>query len=478
MSSGETVKNDLNDLLMNENKKRIEKLFENNSATPIKISSIVVHNSEHVRSEILKLYLDATLSNAFTFKELCESADDLAKKLIQHGLVENISNTFDTQGISRHNLIASTYPSTLYDSSNIPTKVSVIDITSKIKLIPLKKFMAKTGTNIGNGEGDGYLQFQLRNIFGGGERLNLDITKGTKTHSSYLLNYTQPVNPTWIWDTILYQNNRQLGSSIDMIVGGLRSSIKGKTGIHDYVNHEFYIEGLLRETKIISSNCSNTLLFQAGNDQKVSIGHSIAWDTRDNHIIPTYGSFLKVFNEVALNRYLKSQIEVNTAMSFLKNSLITVNGTMRLGYISNISSTLRPLHIGDRFQLGGGNDVRSFQPMGLGPKDIYDSIGGNSYTAYGISVFTALPFKSLMTSNFKIHTFINGGKLINHNSSNGTFTDAVKDLIKENSLSTGVGIIFKHPVARFELNFTLPLITHKSDMVRKGFQYGIGISFL
>ena len=46
------------------------------------------------------------------------------------------------------------------------------------------------------------------------------------------------------------------------------------------------------------------------------------------------------------------------------------------------------------------------------------------------------------------------------------------------SMSTGIGLVYAHPVARFELNFSLPLVQRKGENARKGFQFGIGINFL
>jgi outer membrane protein insertion porin family len=46
------------------------------------------------------------------------------------------------------------------------------------------------------------------------------------------------------------------------------------------------------------------------------------------------------------------------------------------------------------------------------------------------------------------------------------------------SISAGVGIVYALPVARFELNFSLPLVLRKGEEGRKGLQLGIGINFL
>jgi outer membrane protein insertion porin family len=46
------------------------------------------------------------------------------------------------------------------------------------------------------------------------------------------------------------------------------------------------------------------------------------------------------------------------------------------------------------------------------------------------------------------------------------------------SVAAGIGLVYAHPVARFELNFSLPLVLRKGEEGRKGLQLGIGINFL
>ena len=46
------------------------------------------------------------------------------------------------------------------------------------------------------------------------------------------------------------------------------------------------------------------------------------------------------------------------------------------------------------------------------------------------------------------------------------------------SMAVGLGVIYALPVARFELNFSLPLVIRQSEDARKGLSLGVGISFL
>jgi outer membrane protein insertion porin family len=85
---------------------------------------------------------------------------------------------------------------------------------------------------------------------------------------------------------------------------------------------------------------------------------------------------------------------------------------------------------------------------------------------------------------------MNGGRLLPLRTSqkaapttSGEVQDAVVSTISDlqtglPSIAAGVGIVYAHPVARFELNFSLPLVLRKGEEGRKGLQLGIGINFL
>ncbi|SCV05376.1 LANO_0H06128g1_1 [Lachancea nothofagi CBS 11611] len=462
-------------LLQNQQILYATSLITQNSHTPVKVSNIIVQNAECVRPAVLQTYLDQTIGQATTFEELCSQSDILNMKLISNGLVENCTQTVDSRGVLHYSLKDANFAPSYALPRGSNEAISVLDVVSIVNLQSLKKFTAKTGTNVGNGEGDGYLQFQWRNALGGGERFTFDATKGTKTHSSYLVDYTQPLSPWWLWDTSVYKNSRALGNA-ELLLRGLRGSIKSSFEKHSNANHELNFESVWRSTMASTNHSSDTLLAHCGHDVKNSLGHSLFWDSRDKPIFPFSGSFVKVSNELALGKFWKLTFESSKVKSWLSNNFITASGTVKGGYIKNFNPKTQSIHVSDKFQSGGSNDVRSFQLMGLGPKDLHDSIGGDAFVSYGISVFSRLPINRWSDSNFRLHAFFNGGRLIN---SNGRPADSLmRALSREHSTSTGVGIVFGHPIARFELNFTIPLSAHTSDSVRKGLQYGIGLSFL
>ncbi|SCV00834.1 LAME_0G12288g1_1 [Lachancea meyersii CBS 8951] len=462
-------------LLQNQQLSYASSLFSQNTHTPTKVSNVIVNNSECVRSAVLQSYVDQTIGRATTLEQLCEESDILNMKLISNGLVESCTQTVDSRGVLHYDLNERNLRPSYAMFNGSGTALSVVDVVSILNLQPLKKFTAKTGTNVGNGEGDGYLQFQWRNAFGGGEKLTFDATKGTKTHSSYLVDYAQPVSPFWSWDSAIYKNSRALGN-LELLLRGMRASLTSTFEKHKNVNHEFLYEYVWRNTSASGSHTSDSLLMQCGNDIKTALGYSLFWDSRDKPIFPSSGNFFKISNELALNSFWKVGLETSKVKSWRRNNFFTMSASLKGGYINNFHPKSKAIHTSDKFHCGGSNDVRSFNLMGLGPKDLFDSLGGDAFVSYGVSVFSRLPVKRWSESNFRLHAFVNGGRLINSNGCSAK--SCVQALSREHSISTGLGVVFGHPVARFELNFTVPLTAHASDSVRKGFQYGIGLSFL
>ena len=89
----------------------------------------------------------------------------------------------------------------------------------------------------------------------------------------------------------------------------------------------------------------------------------------------------------------------------------------------------------------------------------------------------------------RLQAFVNGGRLIalkgsgDDEKTGGDVAKRVMDTVKDlgnglPSMSAGVGLVYVHPAARMELNFSVPLVLRRGDEGRKGLQFGIGINML
>ncbi len=93
--------------------------------------------------------------------------------------------------------------------------------------------------------------------------------------------------------------------------------------------------------------------------------------------------------------------------------------------------------------------------------------------------------------------FVNGGRLLalqpggkgkeKMDTNIGTDANSTSAMVKNTvgkltdglpSCAAGLGLVYAHPAARFELNFSLPLVVREGEEGRKGLSFGVGISFL
>ncbi|KAH3667793.1 hypothetical protein WICMUC_005193 [Wickerhamomyces mucosus] len=449
-----------NQILVNDNITYLENLFRLNSSKSVSVSNVLIEGTETFRDSFLAKQISPFINDSQNLGKLLQNVHKVNESFLKSGGIQDLSIQLE------HN------PINTYSNS--------IEVIPKIKLLPIKKFLAKTGTNVGNGEGDGYMTFQLKNIFGGCENLMFDATTGTRTRSSYLLNYSSPWfnNTSWKFDNSLFLTSRKIDwSNHEQVIKGINTKL-----ISNYtnsINHEFSIENILRAITNVSLNSSTNVKFQAGDDFKTSLLYKFIYDTRDDKTLPSKGFNFNLTNEVSgllanynTSKFLKQSFETSIATNFNEKAQI-INLSLRGGWLYSFNKVT---HLMDRFYLGGPNDVRGFFYNGLGPRNFNDTLGGDLFLSGGLSIFQKFPYFDESTG-LKFHYFLNFGNLIplDHEES---ITKSLTELITRPSIGTGVGIVFKHPIARFELNFVLPVACHENDSIRKGLQYGIGLSFM
>lgn len=387
------------------------------------------------------------------------------------------------------------------DKSLTPTHIDIYMKAQERGLLSLK-----TGTDLGNFEGSAYGNASLRNTFGGAESFNLNISRGTRTRSAYQATFDCP---------ILSDPDKQL--SIDCLAsstlkpwasheevnkgGGASYSWVSKNG----ARHKVGYRGVWRQVTGLSSEASPTIRHEAGDSAKSSITHTWVLDRLDNSLMPTHGFSVKCISEIAgwgpLQgdvAFCKSEVESTFAFPIQTpgskgSSGVSFTSGLRAGLLYplplGVGGEARPSRINDRFQLGGPTDVRGFKLSGLGPRDGYDSVGGDIYAAASANLLFPVPrIGKLKPLRFQI--FANAGRLLAL-SEESVKVDKGKINSQRNflatfaklgdglpSLAAGVGFVYAHPIARFELNFCLPLILRKGEEGRKGIQLGVGINFL
>lgn len=405
----------------------------------------------------------------------------------------------------------------LSDARDSSPHAAGTDIDVSIRVAERSRFMLKTGTDLGNTEGSGYVNLLWRNMFGGAEQLSVNASAGTRTRSAYSAALSAPV-----------EGNPDLRLSLE----GMSSDTQKAWASHEEVSkagtlraawlspgrdlHNLAYSGTWRQITGLAAAASPTVRADAGDSMKSSLTYSFTRERRDNPMLPQSGYLLKAITELAgvgpLRgdvAFSKSEVEVAGAlpvplpgMGGLRTG-ISIGGGLRFGVLYPLplgwspKNEIIPSLINDRFQLGGPTDVRGFKIGGLGPRDGGDAVGGDVFAAGSVNMLLPLP-RAGADSPLRLQLFANGGRLValEHRVSarekeprkglamspgavRGGMARALGELANGlPSVAAGFGLVYAHPVARFELNFSLPLVLRHGEQGRKGLSVGVGINFL
>lgn len=459
-----------------------------NSTRKTTLQSVKVVGGNSCRSSFLEAQIQPLLD---------ASGQDLATVIAASDKTYNALNSF---GIFKSvNVGLDVAPPGLFYSAAGPQD---LDLVATVTLQQAKRFTARTGTDLGNGEGTGYANFVLRSLFGGAETLSFDASIGTRTRSSYLLNFTSPLLNSSIWrgELLAFTSSRRIPwAAHEQVLKGLSAKIRSP-------HVEAGYEAVLRTITSVNAGASDMVRTLAGDGIKTSLFWSMIHDKRNDMLMPSSGYYFKFGNEIGGllgpeygdKPFLKTTFEsqVATGFSLGAGSSLSSDGSpieklfhqkklaggvaddiimqysLRGGLLYSYNG---PSHFMDRFFLGGANDVRGFQLNAMGPRQDQDSLGGDVFVAQGASLLARIPGLA-RTNPLRFLAFVNGGSVLelDKNDIKGTLLEAAT----KPSIAAGFGLAYRHPVARFELNVTLPLIARESEGLRKGLQFGVGLSFL
>ena len=226
-------------------------------------------------------------------------------------------------------------------------------------------------------------------------------------------------------------------------------------------------------------------------------------------MLPSRGYLLRTISELAGTGPLKgdvafAKLEMESQVAFpvplpgfKEDTGVSFTAGLRGGLLCPLplsgQESPAPSRLNDRFQLGGPTDVRGFRLSGLGPRDGQDAVGGDVYAAGGASLLFPFPRVGKDTP-LRLQAFINGGRLLalrdsrqgvekdnnmNMNDVGRSLFQTVGDLTNSlPSTAAGFGLVYAHPAARVEINFSLPLVIRRGEEGRKGLSFGVGLSFM
>ncbi|CAM0135127.1 unnamed protein product [Umbelopsis sp. WA50703] len=438
-------------------------LLNATASQPAHLHSLRVLGTERTRESFLKLATSSTFAG-MTVADVINNVQETAEKLQRLDIFDSVNVILDT---SRDPFAAR----------------DALDCVLQVK--EKSRFFLKTGTEIGNGEGNMNGSITIRNALGGAEMLETSASFGTRNSSAFQFSLSRPFNasPDARVDINAHSvvRNNMMFSSHEELARGIGARFKLSYDVS------------WRTIDIIAESGSLSIRNQAGHSLKSSISHTFVRDRRDDSFLPTKGYHLRLTQELSGvgslgdTKFFKNEIEASVAHQYGGGEILRdEEGNIKAvapGYVLSLSArggllaTLndKEASITDRFMLGGPLSIRGFRTCGIGPRDKKDSLGGDAYWATGISLITPLP--KLADKPLRGHVFVNAGTLIPWKTGTNA-ADTAQALIRSPSVATGFGIIYHHSVARLELNFCIPLTVARGDQFKRGFQLGLGLNFM
>ncbi|KAK6189401.1 Ubiquitin-conjugating enzyme E2 6 [Pestalotiopsis sp. IQ-011] len=474
-------------------------LLQHNGTLPVTVSSVQVYGAKNTRNSFLdplfRPLVHAGANSGFTLAEMLEEIGQVVGKLQKFDIFHDQIHVHLSQ------------PSQT-DPSTSPT-----DLDVALRVREKSKVFLKTGTDLGNTEGSAYGTMHLRNLFGGAESLSLNASAGTRTRSAYSAEFSTPVlsNPDLRLSLEgLASSTHKPWASHEEVVKGGGAKLNWNSPSGD--RYQLGYTGAWRQVTGLGDRASPTVRGDAGDSVKSAISYLFTRDRRDNPMLPQSGYLIKTASEIAgwgsLGgdvAFAKSEMELGGAVPVPVPGVngfsgVSIGGGFRAGLLYPLPlgyglDGAKPSRVNDRFSLGGPTDVRGFTLGGLGPRDGGDALGGDVFAAGSVNMLFPLP-RAGPDSPFRIQLFANGGRSVAlRNKSkgreepidNGLSSSAVMDGILSAtkdlttglpSLAVGLGLVYAHPVARFEINFSLPLVVRREEEKRKGLSVGVGINFL
>ncbi|XP_015510804.2 sorting and assembly machinery component 50 homolog B isoform X1 [Neodiprion lecontei] len=350
----------------------------------------------------------------------------------------------------------------------------------------MKRIMGGINTMVGNNEGSIIIGARAPNIFGRGERLQMEYSYGNKSSTNVSVSAVKPFVDSWLHKvltaSVFSTTNDLPWSGYKQCDTGFLLDLALNRGGTGTLKHNLQYEGTYRNISA-SKQVTFRVREQSGPSLKSALRYIGCIDKRDSLIFPTTGSLIQFTTEVA---------GLGGNIGFIKNEFVMQSNwsphefaTFQLGFqsglLQGISNDMQ-ISICDNFFLGGPLNLRGFDMRGCGPRCEGNSIGGDVYWALALHLYTPLPFRPGRNSFgdlFRLHGFINGGNLTNCSFKfDRDLTENLKIFTNNVRCTTGAGIAMKlGNVARVELNLIMPLLFVRSDVLQQ-FQLGIGLQYL
>ncbi|KAG7196138.1 uncharacterized protein KQ657_000150 [Scheffersomyces spartinae] len=228
----------------------------------------------------------------------------------------------------------------------------------------------------------------------------------------------------------------------------------------------------------VQDTASDVVKKAVGDYTKLSIVNQLSYANIDyinnkTKNFPANGVTLDVNKEITFNRELYSSdhnkgnfAKVSGSLNLFKsffNNAITAHGSVSAGSIWGNG----PVHVSDRFYLGGYNSFRGFAKNAVNPE------GGALFYSLGTTLYTKIPqiIKGTRTANNDLRFYVSSAVA---NISDNWVTSSSPDVV-----TFGLGIAYLNPWASLDLGYyissRLDKYSESTIGIRDGFQFSVSI---
>jgi outer membrane protein insertion porin family len=350
-------------------------------------------------------------------------------------------------------------------------------------------------------------QVAIDNLFGRGQSVSAQLQLSS-ARRLFGLHFVDPhfLDSHWTLGTELYNQTTSLGAYARTSTGGaLTLGYPLADHLHGFLTYRLENVGItggfgggldgglgsfagLGATELQLPALDTASLLRGG--WTSSIRGSLAYDTRDNRLLPTRGNYATAYAEYA-GRLTDSENEFVRYGGFARHYQHVGPFVLRLNGELGVTQSLdgRPVPLTERYLLGGISDLRGYQPRSLGPHlwsqhagDVGQpldalAIGGNLELIGNVE----LEFPLLKSIGLSGVAFFDIGNAYNldarfcnrpgSDACTGGF-DALTGLRK----SVGLGVRWLSPMGPLRFEWGLPLDLKRGEKP-DGLEFSIGTSF-
>ena len=216
------------------------------------------------------------------------------------------------------------------------------------------------------------------------------------------------------------------------------------------------------------TGASNLLKSRKGDTTTTALGYNFFLDVRDSRFIPTSG-YVAYFDQNVATLFSDIPALQTTVGSTYYKELFNSNfiGSVKTR-LSNVTAfDNKDAKLSDRL-FASSNDIRGFQPRGIGPVDGNDHVGGNYLATLSLKSSFPNPIPDGLRANSFL--FYDVGNVWGVD-----YSDVVPNSSKIRS-STGVALDIVSPIGPLSFTYSIPLSKVATDKEQK-FLFNIGSSF-